>query len=74
MISGKFPALGEGAELQVQVKDEGSDWDDFPIETTPRAGGKFTTEIYTSRTGERQFRLLNKKTDEATPAVTVEIG
>ena len=74
MISGKFPALGEGAELQVQVKDEGSDWDDFPIETTTRAGGKFKTELYTSRTGERQFRLLNKKTDEATPAVTVEIG
>ena len=74
VIEGRFPALGEGAELQVQVKDEGSDWDDFPIETTTRSGGKFKTELYTSRTGERQFRLLNKKTDEATPAVTVEIG
>ena len=74
VIEGVFPAVGEGAELQVQVKDEGSDWDDFPIETTTRGGGKFKTELYTSRTGERQFRLLNKETDRATPAVTVEIG
>lgn len=74
VIEGKFPAAGEGAELQVQVKDEGSDWDDFPIETTTRSGGRFKTELYTSRTGERQFRLLNKQTDDATPSVTVEIG
>jgi acyl carrier protein len=74
VIEGKFPVAGEGAELQVQVKDEGSDWDDFPIETTTKSGGRFKTELYTSRTGDRQFRLLNKKTDEATPAVTVEIG
>lgn len=74
VIDGTFPAVGEGAALQVQVKDEGSGWDDFPIETTTRGGGKFKTELYTSRTGERQFRLLNKKTNEATPAVTVQIG
>jgi acyl carrier protein len=74
VIEGIFPAAGEGAELQVQVKDEGSDWDDFPIETTTRSGGRFKTELYTSRTGDRQFRLLNKETDKATPAVTVQIG
>lgn len=74
VLEGIFPAAGEGAELQVQVKDEGTDWDDFPIETTTRKGGRFKTELYTSRTGERQFRLLNKQTDKATPAVTVEIG
>lgn len=74
VIEGTFPAVGAGAELQVQVKDEGSDWDDFPIETTTKGGGRFKTELYTSRSGDRQFRLLNKKTDEATPAVTVQIG
>jgi acyl carrier protein len=74
IIEGVFPAVGEDAELQVQVKDEGSDWDDFPIETTTRAGGKFKTELYTSRTGLRQFRLLNKETNESTPSVTVQVG
>jgi len=74
VIEGRFPELGEGAELQVQVKDDGSDWDDFPIETTTKSGGRFKTELYTSRTGDRQFRLLNKKTDKSTPAVTVQIG
>lgn len=74
IIEGTFPEVGEGAALQVQVKDEGSDWDDFPIETTTRDGGKFKTELYTSRGGERQFRLLHKPTDKATPAVTVQIG
>lgn len=74
VIQGAYPAVGEGVELQVQVKDEGSDWDDFPIETTTKGGGRFKTELYTSRTGDRQFRLLNKKTDKATPAVKVQIG
>jgi hypothetical protein len=74
VIEGAFPAVGEGAALQVQVKDPGSDWDDFPIETTTQGGGKFRTELYTSRTGEREFRLLDKKTNDATPAVTVQIG
>lgn len=74
IIEGTFPELGEGAALQVQVKDEGGDWDDFPIETTTRDDGDFKTELYTSRGGERQFRLLNKQTNKATPAVTVQIG
>lgn len=75
ILSGKFPAAGKNAELQVQVKDEGGPWDDFPIETTTRdADGTFKTELYTSRTGKREFRLTNKKTDKSTPAVTVEIG
>lgn len=73
-LSGAFPSAGEGAELQVQVKDEGGQWDDFPIETSTRGGGKFKTEIYTSRTGKREFRLMNKQSDKSTPAVTVEIG
>ncbi|MEV7395983.1 acyl carrier protein [Aeromicrobium sp. NPDC092404] len=74
VIEGRYPSLGEGASLQVQVKDEGTDWDDFPIETTTRDGGRFKTELYTSRTGERQFRLLDKRSDKATPSVTVQIG
>lgn len=73
-LSGAFPELGKGAKLQVQVKDKGSDWDDFPVDTTTKDDGKFETEIYTSRTGTRKFRMFHKKTGKATPAVTVEIG
>lgn len=74
-LTGAFPALGKGASLQVQVKDKGSAWDDFPVTTkTKDDSGKFVTVIFTTRTGERQFRLLNKSTDKATPAVTVTIG
>lgn len=73
-LSGILPSADEGADLQVQVKDEGGPWDDFPISTTTTNGGRFETQIYTSRTGERQFRLLNKQTDKSTPSVTVQIG
>lgn len=73
-LTGAFPALGEGVTLQVQVKDKGSDWDEFPIDTKTRDGGKFKTQLYTSRTGERKFRLLDKSSKKTTPAVTVEIG
>ena len=73
-LEGAFPALGKGATLQVQVKDEGADWDDFPVDTKTDEGGKYRTEIYTSRTGLRQFRMLHKESDKATPGVTVEIG
>lgn len=73
-LSGAFPASGAGVTLQVEVRDKGGDWDDFPIKTTTRDGGQFKTQIYTSRTGEREFRLTNIGAGKSTPAVTVEIG
>lgn len=73
-LTGAFPELGKGATIQVQVKDAGSGWDDFPVATRTRADGEFTTVIFTTRTGERQFRLLAKATNTATPAVTITIG
>lgn len=74
VLSGAFPALGEGAELQVQVREKGTDWDDFPITTTTRADGRFKTELYTSRTGAREFRLLDEESGDTTPTVKVQIG
>jgi len=73
-LEGAFPALGAGATLQVQVRDSGAAWDDFPVATTTRDGGKYKTQIYTSRTGDREFRLLHKDSGKASPAVTVAIG
>lgn len=73
-LEGAFPALDSGATLQVQVKDGDAAWDDFPIKTKTKSGGKFKTEIYTSRTGSRQFRMLHRASATSSPAVTVEIG
>lgn len=73
-LEGAFPTLDSGATLQVQVKDPGGDWDDFPITTKTTGDGKYKTTIYTSRTGKREFRMLHKASSKASPVVTVEIG
>ena len=73
-MSGTFPELDKGAILQVQVKDKGGQWDDFPVTTRTAAGGTYTTIIYTTRTGERQIRMLHKATDTATPPITITVG
>lgn len=76
LLSGAFPGSSDGQELQVEVKDSGtgSSWDDFPIQTKVRDGGIFRTELYTSRTGEREFRVTNKATGVSTPSIKVTIG
>ena len=75
LLSGAFPGSPDGQPLQVEVKDgPGAGWDDFPIQTTVRDGGIFRTELYTSRTGERQFRVTNTTTGESTPTIKVTIG
>ncbi|MBC7592658.1 MAG: acyl carrier protein [Kineosporiaceae bacterium] len=73
-MNGAFPALDEGATLQVQVKDPGGAWDDFPVTSKTSDGGKYATLIYTTRTGERQIRMLHKATDTVTPAITITVG
>lgn len=75
LISGAYPASPEGEDLQVEVKDSpDAAWDDFPIQTKTRDGGIYRTELYTSRTGTRQFRITNKVTGVSTTSITVEIG
>jgi acyl carrier protein len=75
LLSGAFPGSTDGQDLQVEVKDGPSaSWDVFPIQTKVRDGGIFRTELYTSRTGVREFRVTNKATGESTPSIKVEIG
>lgn len=73
-LSGEFPDLGSGEVLQVQVRDPGEGWDDFPVTATTRDGGRYETVIYTSRTGEREFRMRHTASGKTTPAVKVQIG
>lgn len=75
LLSGAFPTSPVGEDLQVEVKDgPGASWDEFPIQTKTRDGGVFRTELYTSRTGEREFRVTNTATGASTPSITVTIG
>ncbi len=73
-LTGAIPAVGPGAQLQVQVKDPDSDWDDFPVTLTTGTDGGFSAEVYTSRTGTREWRLIHIEAGEATPSVAVTIG
>jgi acyl carrier protein len=73
-LEGAFPGLGSGERLQVQVKDPGETWDEFPVTATTRRNGQYRTQIYTSRTGEREFRMAHLASDKTTPAVKVAIG
>lgn len=74
VLSGTFPGAGEGAELQVQVKEGDGPWDDFPVTAIVRSGETYETFVYTSRTGERQFRLVLIGSELTTPEITVTIG
>lgn len=73
-ISGRFPSLGEGELLQVQSRDPGADWEDFPVSLQTRDGGRFQTQIYTSRPGEREFRVFHENSNTASPSAKVTIG
>lgn len=73
-IEGVLPTVKTGTVLQVQVKDGDGPWDDFPVTVTARDGGRFQTQIYTSRTGERKFRVTDKASGDSTPEITVTIG
>ena len=73
-LEGAFPALGGGERLQVQVKDPGESWDEFPVTATTRDGGRYRTQIYTSRTGKRDFRMAHEASNTQTPAISVTIG
>lgn len=73
-LTGSFPELDAGATIQVQIRDKGESWDDFPVATKTGGGGEFTTVIYTTRTGEREIRMIHKDTNTTTPAVTINVG
>ncbi|MBC9225565.1 hypothetical protein GL325_04440 [Aeromicrobium sp. 636] len=73
-IVGVLPSVDAGTVLQIQVKDGDGPWDDFPVTVTARDGGSFETKIYTSRTGERKFRVIDKASGDNTPDIPVTIG
>jgi len=73
-LSGRMPGHPEGTTLQVQVKEGDGPWEDFPVTTPVGPDGAFETVVYTTRTGERKFRLAETASGDETPEVTVKIG
>ncbi|WP_375000038.1 acyl carrier protein [Aeromicrobium sp. CTD01-1L150] len=73
-LSGSFPELDDGEVLQVQVREDDGDWEDFPVTAITSSGGDYQTHVYTSRTGEREFRMLHRSSDTATDSEKVQIG
>lgn len=62
---------GNGALLQVQRLEGG--WSDFPV-TMSVDGGRFSTYIQTSRTGDARFRVVDKGAGRTSNVVRVTIG
>lgn len=74
-ISGMLPDSDDGASLRIEVRDGSSgSWDEFPVTLTASGGGRFETKIWTSRTGERTFRVVDPATKQKTPEIKVTIG
>ncbi|MGH3459061.1 acyl carrier protein [Aeromicrobium sp.] len=72
-LEGRFPGM-QGETLQVEVKAPGEKWDAFPVTARARGNGVYRTQIYTTRTGEREFRMAHLGSNKTTPAVSVRIG
>ena len=68
-LSGDY-RRGNGAVLQVQRLEGG--WSDFPV-TMSVDGGRFSTYIQTSRTGDARFRVIDKGAGRTSNVVRVTI-
>lgn len=73
-LTGRFPELGADAPLVIEFRENGGPWEAFPVDTSTRGQGEFAAELYTSRTGPREFRVRHEATDQTTPTVAVQIG
>lgn len=71
-LTGTYPG-GDGAILQVQRKQEGQDWEDFPVDASV-SNGTFRTWIQTGRTGRNEFRMMDTSSGRTSNVVAVTIG
>lgn len=72
-LSGRFPGLQAGVTLQVQRKT-GTRWADFPVTTTTREDGSFSTYVQTGQSGLNKFRMITVPTGETTSTASVQVG
>gem|GEM_PF-2382493 len=63
-IAGRLPESADGTVLIIEVQDgKSGPWDEFPVQLVAADGGRFETKIWTSRTGERTFRVIDPRRD-----------
>ncbi|MFC6153031.1 hypothetical protein [Nocardioides yefusunii] len=63
----------DGAILQVQRRQAGGDWVDFPVTAAVR-GGAFSTYLMTGQAGKTEFRVVDTDSGTASEPVSVQIG
>lgn len=70
-LSGVY-AEGSG-DLQVQRLEDGA-WIDFPVTSTVKADGSFSTTVSTGRAGQHTFRVFDASSGRSSNSVVVTIG
>jgi len=71
-LSGTFPGA-EGSTLQVERLTNGT-WESFGVDATVRAGGAYSTYIFSNVGGEASFRMTDTATQQSSNEVEVTIG
>lgn len=69
-LSGTYPK-GEGAVLDVEIRVNGEDWSEFPVDVNV-SNESFTTYVNTSKTGSVQWRLVDRERKVTSNAVKVK--
>lgn len=70
-LSGTYPE-GDGAILQVQRRQGGGGWEDFPVDASVN-NGRFQTWIQTGRPGRNDLRMRDNSSGETSNVVSVTI-
>ncbi|MDN5892884.1 MAG: hypothetical protein L0H93_02560 [Nocardioides sp.] len=71
-LSGIYPS-GEGASLDIQVRSEGGEWADFPVDVSV-SNKTFSTYVYTDKTGDLEWRVIDKSNGKTSNPVKVTHG
>ncbi|QNN54211.1 hypothetical protein [Nocardioides mesophilus] len=70
-LTGTYPG-GDGVSLQIQRFEDGA-WAVFPVSANVN-GGVFATYIYSGRSGENRFRVVDPGSGKASNPVTIAIS
>jgi hypothetical protein len=75
-LSGALTPATGGVRLQVERRIDGGDWGDFPVTTTTRDDGSYSTVVRSGRVGANDFRMAGEVDGERveSPTVTVQIS